>query len=116
MVDTPPNEPALLYWTCVSLPPGVPPPPPAGVAHVPSPRQKVLEEAPVPPFICEVAILPERLLKAGCAFVIAPTLLMPVRKLFDAPPSATGITQEPLPTRIERVPPALIWVRSNDAF
>ena len=26
----------------------VPPPPPAGVAHVPSPRQKVVEDAPVP--------------------------------------------------------------------
>jgi hypothetical protein len=32
---------------------------PATVTQVPSPRQKVEEEAPVPLFICETAMLPE---------------------------------------------------------
>src|SRR6266550_4998777 len=47
--DIPPNAPALLYWTVRLAPPGVPPPP-AGVAHVASPRQKVVADAPDPLF------------------------------------------------------------------
>ena len=36
----------------------VPLPPPAGVAHVPSPRQKVVDEAPVPLFRFATGKLP----------------------------------------------------------
>lgn len=41
-------------------------------AHVPSPRQKVDDDAPLPPFICEVEIFPERLEKEGCIHVPSP--------------------------------------------
>jgi hypothetical protein len=45
----PPKAPALLYWTVPLAPPGVPPPP-DGVAHVPSPLQYVVALAAVPLF------------------------------------------------------------------
>lgn len=53
----PPNAPALLYCTCPLEPPGEPPPP-DGVAHVPSPRQNVVEDADVPLLRCVTARLP----------------------------------------------------------
>ncbi|TAL44267.1 MAG: hypothetical protein EPN91_04770 [Salinibacterium sp.] len=42
---------------------------------------------PVPP--CVVVAVPEMFVKAGCAFEIAPAAEIAVRKLFDAPVSAT---------------------------
>jgi hypothetical protein len=53
--EIPPNAPALLYCTCVVEPPGDPP---AGVAHAPSPRQKVVAEAEVPLFRLVTGRLP----------------------------------------------------------
>lgn len=44
--EMPANKPALLYWTCVFDPAGVP----VGVPQVSSPRQNVSELAPVPLF------------------------------------------------------------------
>jgi hypothetical protein len=55
----PPNDPALLYWMSPLDPPGVPPPPPAGVAQVPSPRQKVELDALVPPLRLATGKLPD---------------------------------------------------------
>ena len=69
-------------------------PPPDGVAHVPSPRQKVDDDADVPalrlftdklPVTCVARFkLPEISVKAGCAPVKAPPVLMPVAKLCEA--------------------------------
>ena len=45
-VETAAKAPAPLYWSWPDVPAGDPPP--AGVAHVPSPRQNVVPDAPVP--------------------------------------------------------------------
>jgi len=49
-VETAVVLPPITNWLIVSVPPAVTFPLPAGVAHVPSPLQKVLEDADVPEF------------------------------------------------------------------
>jgi len=72
----PPNAPALLYCTCVVDPPGDPP---AGVAHAPSPRQKVDADADVPELRLVTGRLPVTPVVSGrpVAFVSTPLVGVP---------------------------------------
>lgn len=57
MLAEPANAPNKLYCTCVVKPPGLPPMP-VGVAHEPSPRQNVVDDADVPLFRLVTGKLP----------------------------------------------------------
>jgi hypothetical protein len=87
----PPKDPELLYCIWVLVPPGDPPAP-AGVAHVPSPRQKVEDVAPEPPLSAvtgnAVALL--KLIDAGVDITApaAKVATVAVSVIADDPPKA----------------------------
>jgi hypothetical protein len=72
-------------------------PPPLGVAQVPSPRQKVLDEALVPLFICEVEMFPDKSVNAGWAPEIAPLALIEMAKLCGLSELPDSRLKPPLP-------------------
>src|SRR5690242_5906092 len=73
-----PNEPELLICRSPFDPAGEPPLPPAGVAQVPSPRQKVVLEAPVPLLRLPTGRLPlTSALSRTVSVLLAPSIVLP---------------------------------------
>jgi len=94
--EMPPKAPPLLYCTWVVDPPGDPPPP-AGVAQDPSPRQNVVLEAPVPLFKLVTGKLPvTSAVKLTAPNVGAPAAL-PCSTVVVVPRLASGAGAAPAP-------------------